>query len=1469
MFTFGRRGKKTKAADVPKNKNLVQASAAKYSASSKGGKPNNTRRQSAVVSTPLKDAHQPQMISATPSSSTSPSVEQNKAGGYPKSHQEQMDNSLLGFYVSTSDTSSTSEEKQSVIVVAELNKRESPAGCPINHRRLGSGIMNSGDEGGVLCLRSSSGSLQSLRSSAGANNGAGCPVTGSSTAPPQRGIRRRSSMSIHSMDLSFETALQQQHAVGASPGGAERKNSKGGCPFFVGAADKNAALMLKQSVNRGSGIIKLRNMLLSEDYDDFDTDALFCHESQPVLQVDYSYTTTNPEFPNKLKEEDLFGHASTEGYMSREHGFLVPDYEKALNTLLASRGRIWYTMGTRMEGLKGNNGLLKALEEMEIVEGDPIACPDECLQIACAILAHLANGYRAACWRNNVVYTPCPSVQIPWAMISERLGRKDVYVAPEDLMYQQRPIRGNIYEFENMKMITPIFGTSAEELMSKLFCDSNRHLRNMMESILALCRGDWQAKHISAMIAEIKDLTRMLGKAIPDGSAGDRSIDPVEFATAFANATAPLKEGVPALSGGGCPIFVIMDHIIGRQKWDSTMGADLLMQIDWMPKNWRRFIEFLRQQQLFTKVPDDLQYLWALLKDVYCGERGWLGKHKYRAYQFVELASALGRQSNKGSDNGGGTVRMLEESRRERDPTSSDDRSSYKTCPFKGTITSVQRVSEDRITRLVTISCARALTLQVGDHIGIVMRNSDDTIWAFASSHNLDLQQKLYMVNRTLNREWQERLDFDGLDHTVYNLLMCAKLSKYNAGPLPVEDLCENLHPEEPRLYSFATVHPTTHEQDGCVASFDILVTRTNAGGCSAFLHESVGTEISFGLSTAIKCHIPTDSSRPLVVIAAGSGLGTYLPMLANNKILNPKYAFMAYRTENTVPYLDSHLKDAVNYGKLQLYIELSREEKTVVTEHRKIKRRPTAKRYIDKLLLDEQELIRELAAPIDEGGMEASFFVCGNNEFFKTVRLALDSIDDGLVETLVRTNRLQLEVQARGGIDGKADTRPIRLTETCFHNKMSDYWTIIEGKVYDFTDYLQWHPGGRKILHYVAGTDCTDFWKRVSHDKDRMVYSQISAYEVGPFEATDEDGLMQYLELCTRAENCVNLYKEKQDLFKNLCDSYGKVQNVWEGIVGREFMELLLTLVEDSETRRRMFNRIYFAKHGAAREIANKMYSVAPIIKGHKHGKPFKVPGVTAALRPVKNEERSMLESRMIGTSNHFFTRCKMAVVDASKAIRETSVFKSKQPLYSRMFYRLIMAFEELYSSLAKPMPVPSIRCWDLVRAEVVDRQTFNLRFNDTHNVIPDFYEELVVEGMPPEDNRDTFFEEIFNVLELETANEFRVETGLSANIIGDWFSKKEIRKLFERLDWDKDGFVSRVEVMCAQAENEIEMEIIGNLKEDMDHDERLETFNFKDFLMATPELAEMKNIQRVSSLLFKGLKRTSSRGSARTSAS
>lgn len=87
---------------------------------------------------------------------------------------------------------------------------------------------------------------------------------------------------------------------------------------------------------------------------------------------------------------------------------------------------------------------------------------------------------------------------------------------------------------------------------------------------------------------------------------------------------------------------------------------------------------------------------------------------------------------------------------------------------------------------------------------------------------------------------------------------------------------------------------------------------------------------------------------------------------------------------------------------------------------------------------------------------------------------------------------------------------RKISLQELSEHSSEYDCWTAYKGKVYNITQYLPYHPGGKKILMQGAGKDSTDLFDK--YHKWVNIASILTKCDVGilmsdePITEDDED---------------------------------------------------------------------------------------------------------------------------------------------------------------------------------------------------------------------------------------------------------------------------------------------------------------------------------------------------------------------------
>lgn len=76
-------------------------------------------------------------------------------------------------------------------------------------------------------------------------------------------------------------------------------------------------------------------------------------------------------------------------------------------------------------------------------------------------------------------------------------------------------------------------------------------------------------------------------------------------------------------------------------------------------------------------------------------------------------------------------------------------------------------------------------------------------------------------------------------------------------------------------------------------------------------------------------------------------------------------------------------------------------------------------------------------------------------------------------------------------------------LMEVSLHTDMSSCWIVIRDKVYDVTNFLDEHPGGREIILEHAGMDATTVFQDISHSIEAQKI--LSKYQIGELREKDK----------------------------------------------------------------------------------------------------------------------------------------------------------------------------------------------------------------------------------------------------------------------------------------------------------------------------------------------------------------------------
>ena len=81
----------------------------------------------------------------------------------------------------------------------------------------------------------------------------------------------------------------------------------------------------------------------------------------------------------------------------------------------------------------------------------------------------------------------------------------------------------------------------------------------------------------------------------------------------------------------------------------------------------------------------------------------------------------------------------------------------------------------------------------------------------------------------------------------------------------------------------------------------------------------------------------------------------------------------------------------------------------------------------------------------------------------------------------------------------GTSSTGGITAAEVLSHASANDCWSVVNGTVYDLTDWIPQHPGGPQVIEAMCGKDGTNAFNN-QHGGQQRLEQVLAGYEVGPF---------------------------------------------------------------------------------------------------------------------------------------------------------------------------------------------------------------------------------------------------------------------------------------------------------------------------------------------------------------------------------
>jgi sulfite reductase alpha subunit-like flavoprotein/cytochrome b involved in lipid metabolism len=885
-------------------------------------------------------------------------------------------------------------------------------------------------------------------------------------------------------------------------------------------------------------------------------------------------------------ENRRLGHENL-GFLSASNGFMPVEPPRL--SLPASH-QIWDETAADLPELFRTVSLRHRLEQMPILRGEESALPDGDLYRAAAILGIFAHAYH---YVEGAAYERIPeSVLRPWAEVSRRLHRPAPHLSFIDLnIYNWRlidPALPDPMRMENLRLLIPIVGNEDER---RFQCTPIEIVARFTPVLASVIRAQEAAhaedcavlKHELTFLTDtFNNLTHISFMKVNPNAYHPLYVDPVVWGKTVAPLATPFQEGnaIPGPSGTAIPTFTLMDIFFGRGSYATTVGHETERTRAWFPPHWQELLKAAEKISVpaFIKKANDseLSGLFQQALEAYSGETGLIGRHRLKAYGFLDLSFKAGRSRTLGGFDGGFEDRLwdrmddeLERARQER----------YVRAPAACHFVRVKRIepltgeTAAPVSRVVLDTTGSGIRYQPGDRCAILPENDPElvrqtlaalratgdepiplnAVWRTAVQLRDGYQGAVVLSLRSLLTFGRIRPVARSIAKTLLSLTHNERLHKiiearaedqwelwdllhllteagfnpkrlWKAQPGEREHITRLVPPETFRTYSISsvmadeaadeiqlTIGGLRYQTQETTVSRAALRTGTGSGFLSRIAAEGnpEARRISVKIIHPPRFSLPADPACPVVMFAGGTGIAPFRSMLQARPAGSENWLFFGARARSELYYQDEWQALAAT-GRLNLQAAFSQEDASLATEAGQLVFSTGPRGYIDRVMQTpaNQAALWEL---VQKG---AYFYVCGRTGFAKTVMDTLREIiashagpDEGreLFFRLVGEDRYLQEVFTTYAGAQFEQTQHYPASEVVLRNNPQDgYWLIINGRVYDASDFAHLHPGGLKIIQSYAGMDATIAYKKVQHDVNPEVDSLLGMYQLGAVRRLD-----------------------------------------------------------------------------------------------------------------------------------------------------------------------------------------------------------------------------------------------------------------------------------------------------------------------------------------------------------------------------